>query len=299
MIGALQFGIPAAEYHNHQALSKSQLAVFAQCPALYKYHFIDGHPIKETDDMRLGSAAHMLALEPARFAGSYYVLPDTQDGKKLVRNTSHKFPGCYNDHLKLAGEKSIITQIQAAKTHAIARALLTDPATRMLLQTDCQRPGYAEHRFESSIFWTDEETGLDLRCRPDDIRSDDIILDLKVTDSADPDDFGRNAANFKYDLSVAQTSAGFEALHGRKPADYILIAIERDEPNLVSCFRTFDAAPESQSVLDIGNHRWRNLLRRFKVCLDANHWPAYVSEIGPLKFPAWSVRKIEENKEGL
>jgi len=56
-------GLSNAEYHIHQAISKSDLDLFAKAPALYKHHKIDGNERHQTPEMEFGSAYHSLVLE--------------------------------------------------------------------------------------------------------------------------------------------------------------------------------------------------------------------------------------------
>lgn len=283
--------IPGEVYHASLALSKSQLSKFSQAPRLYQWHFLEGNPVKETEDMLIGTVAHLLALEPENFKNRYYILPG---GVRRDKRTD-----AFKDHIREAAGRPILRTEDLEKAGGVAAALLKDPAASLLLQSVEGQRGYAEHKIEQSYFWNDPETGLDLRCRPDDERSDGVIVDLKITTSAEPEAFARNAFNFNYDLSVAQTCAGFEAVHGHPPAEYCLIAAEKTAPHLISCFTTMQAFGDNgESVWSVGHHRWRNLLRRFKECKDAGRWPGYTREVTPLSIPKWELRKIEENEDG-
>ena len=288
------------EYHARPEVSKSDLALFADAPRLYQWHKLEGNPRKPpTDAMIIGSAAHAMALEADLFQKLFYILPEFgPDGKKLIRSTAHKFEGCWNDHVKAAGSRTILREQDMVKVEGVANALTKNPTSRILLESRKGQPGAADHTTETSIFWTDEEFGIDCRCKPDDLRSDDVCIDLKISDSAEPEAFGRSAANFLYDLSVAHTAAGFEALTGRPLKDYCFLVVEPTAPFILSCFTAMEVFDGKQSVFDIGRERRRNLLRRFKACKAANHWPQYVEGYMPLRFPGWELKKLEQNEKG-
>ncbi|NBO40554.1 MAG: hypothetical protein EBU92_03265, partial [Betaproteobacteria bacterium] len=45
---------------------------------------------------------------------------------------------------------------------------------------------------ENSMFWTDQETGIECRARPDIIRPDGLIVDLKTTQDAGASAFAKS-----------------------------------------------------------------------------------------------------------
>ena len=82
-----------SDYHAIKALSNSSLSVLKRSPTEFYKRFVTEDPkermtVEESDAMLLGSAVHMLALEPERFDAEYIVL----DGPI---NQSKKPPGPY------------------------------------------------------------------------------------------------------------------------------------------------------------------------------------------------------------
>lgn len=277
-------------YHAGEGLSKSQLAVFDEAPALYDYRFGGDKrpPQPQTDPQRLGSAGHVLVLEPQLFKAQYFVYPRiNKQGTKTIRSASHKFEGCWNDLVAEAAGRDMLSQDELEQVESIGEALTRHPAVRHFLNAK------SRHQIETAIYWTDEETKLDLRCKPDDLLLDeDVIIDFKFGSTAEPTSFGANAFDFRYDLSVAQTSAGFEALYGRLPAEYIIIAVEAKPPHLTSCFTTMDG---KNSFYEVGMKRWRPLLKRFAECKRTNVWPQYTTEIQPLVIPSYKLFNLEKS----
>lgn len=252
-------------------LSKTMLSVGADCWAKFKYQFVDGnYESKDTPSLRIGSAVHTLALEPDKFAADYYILPEDYDGRtkegKILKAEADESGKTV---LKFQEIKDILGMAEAIKRHPLALGLL-------------ESPGYVE----SSIFW--EQDGMKFKCRPDLMRNDGLIVDLKTCRTAHPRMFSRDAYNFKYDISVALTCRGYQALHGKMPEEYVFLCIETEAPYIISCFTSFSATEFSPSVLEIGNRRLDRVLDDYRECAASGIWPEYQNIIAPLSLPSYA-----------
>lgn len=312
-------------YHSHNdILSKSMLTEFADCPARFKHHYIDNKPKRQTKSLRLGSAVHVLALEPDKWKSGYHVMPTTYFDDKGEEKPWRNDPRMkvYEDQMLSAGydidfgpdkkkifversdSKIILTRPEFETVEKMAEALTRDPYALALLKS----PGYVE----SSIFFDylhtnddgepliDEETGEQVvtrvRTRPDLNRNDTVQVDLKTARSVKPDLFFSDAFNMNYDLSAALGTEGFKALHGQDPDEYVFIAVESTEPYLISCFdstKPMDALG-GLSYLDYGRAHLRHLMNRLHECKKTGIWPGYQVGIKPMKIPQWAVRNFME-----
>jgi exodeoxyribonuclease VIII len=253
-------------------LSKTMISVGADCWAKFKYQFIDGnYESKDTQSLRIGSAVHTLALEPEKFQAEYYVLPEDYDGRtkegKLIKAEADETGKTI---LKFQDVKDILGMADAIKKHPLALGLL-------------QSPGHVE----SSIFW--QQDGMKFKCRPDLMRNDGLIVDLKTCRSAHPRLFSQDAYRFKYDISVALTCRGYEALHGQAPEEYVFLCIETEAPYVISCFTSFSSTEFSPSVQEIGNRRLDRVLDDYRECVSSGLWPEYQSIISPLSLPSYAM----------
>jgi len=266
------------DYHARKdVLSKSMLADFMDCPARFKHVHIDGARKDDKDHLRLGNAVHTLALEPELFHERHYILPE---GIRRDARTA-----AYKEHLEAAGTKTIIRAQDLVNVKGMADSLKANKKALALLQ--------ASGKIEASIFWTDQSTGLDLRCRPDFMRDDGLIVDLKTTNSACPDTFERNAFNLGYDVSVALTSEGYHALTGEMPADYVFLAVETEPPYLIEAYNTYTPFQDDVSLLLVGQKRLNKTLHHFAHCKKTNHWPGYSEGIVPLGVPGYQLKQLE------
>ncbi len=283
--------MPIEEYHEHtRRLSKSMLQKFNDCPERFDYLYNKGGQEKSTPSLRLGNLVHLLALQPELYKQSYHVLPETYiDGKgaeKPWRNDPRM--QVYKDEVEKAGDLMMITKADKLKAEAMAKSIANNAEAKELLEGD----GY----IEASIFF--KHDGIPFRCRPDDMKNNGLLNDLKITRSNKPGLFRKDAWNFGYHLSVAITAIGYEELYKTKPDNYTFICVEQEPPYIVQCydtFRPFDPI-SGLSLYDMGMYELEKLIKRYKECKEQDHWPAYFEGIEPLGAPAWAVKQMMEGK---
>ncbi len=261
-----------SDYHASPGLSKSMLSVLADCPARFDWQYNKGGKGEDTPSLRLGNAMHVLALEPGLFEKGYCVLPEGH--RRDPRTEKHK------EAVIAAAGRAMITHKEYETIYGMAEALVKSPLALWLLKS--------QGRIESSIYW--ESDGLQLRCRPDFLRNDGLIVDLKTAKSVKESFFSKDAWNFHYDVSVALTTRGYEALYGKKPADYVFLCIETEPPYLIEAYNNYDA-PENDfvSYLEAGSERLDILLAVYKDCLSKGIWPGYQGKITAMRRPKWAA----------
>lgn len=266
-------GMSNADYHSLPSVSSSMLKTILRSPAHYRAAYLDGAPRKEpTANMVLGSLTHTLFLEPEQYGSEYIVAPEcdrrTKEGKAV-----------YAAFQDAADGLTIITAEQLATAQAMANALCGHQIH------EAMTGGHAE----ASIFWTDDQTGLACRIRPDyhiapcDMWPSGLILDVKTTDDARPEAFARTCVTYGYDLSAAMYCDGFQQHYGTdEPPLFLLLVVERDAPHAVACY---ECSPE---MLDKGNEKYRKALDLLAICRLSGEWPGYDSGIQLLNLPKWA-----------
>lgn len=304
-------------YHSHKdIISKSMLGDFADCPARFKHKYIDGNVQPKSKSLRLGNAVHTLALEPELWQAGYHRLPttyfDNEGTKKAFKNDIRM--QVVQDQYEQAGytvtkneqkqwvvtpgekAKVILSQAEYVQVEAMANSLAKNNFACSILKA----PGYVE----SSIFFDYEvenpETGeieiVKMRTRPDLMRNDSLLADLKIARSVEPDLFHKDAFYYHYPLCVAVAYAGYEALHGKQPDNYVFVTVEQAEPHLVECYESLMPMDEMTGLtyLDYGRQHLNALMQRYVVCRANNTWPGYQTKIGSMKIPGWAIRKFIE-----
>ncbi len=266
------------DYHAGPGISASGLKLIAnRSPLHYWSAYLDPkrEARKTTPSMLLGSAIHSAVLEPDLFRDQYMVAPDvdrrTKEGKML-----------YETALGIAAENG--------------STLLSsdDYLTAIKIQESCRRHPLARRIFEDgkaeqSVFWTDPETGVLCKCRPDWLLGGEnpAILDLKSTEDASAEAFTRSSYNWQYHLQAAWYLDGVEHALGLKPDAFMFLAHEKTAPFASAYYFADDA------MIEAGRIAYRKALRLYAECLNSNKWPGYAPQLQPLGLPRWA--KVESD----
>lgn len=252
------------DYHAHHAVSKSVLDKIARSP-LHCRAYLDGLRTEPTPAMQFGTALHAAVLEPELFDAQYAVF----EGDR--RTTAGK--QAYAD--LVARNKSIITSADSDAITSMTAAVSSHPMASGLLRSG---------RAEDSVFWTDPETGLPCKCRPDWWRTDGIVVDVKTTEDASPAGFAKSVAAFRYHVQAAHYLAGTGANR------FLFIAVEKKAPYAVAVY-------ELDSIsLEVGEMIRRADLTTYAMCQESGEWPGYSSAVEILSLPAWSFPKSESEE---
>jgi hypothetical protein len=264
----VRHGLPFSEYLAVPALSNSGLKLLAKSPRHYAAQFDPERPdAAQSDALRRGSLLHTMALEPHEFASRYRVKPEgmnfaTKDGKAWRDATP-------------AGVE-IVTDAEHKAATRQARNLRLLPEVAALL-------GSGEG--EVSFFWLDEETGAHCKGRADWVfRSPAgvVLLDLKTTEDATPEAFGRSCARYGYHTQAAWYSNGWTQATGERVLGFVFGAVESAWPH--------DAVPYmlDEQALTKARLQIAALLELHSNCTASGHWPGIASEITTLSLPAWA-----------
>lgn len=257
-----------AEYHASGAVTKSVLDMVHKSPAYYQY--FRENPRQQTDSMLLGSVTHKLVLEPESFADEFVIEPvcdkRTKDGKAAYK----AFLDSLGDGLTAVPPDVYDTakaMAAAVKAHPVAAKLLTDG-----------KP-------EESYFW--EQDGIKCSCRPDWLRADGLVVDLKTTKDASPDGFQKSAYNFRYYVQAWWYIHGLKLL-GIDATEFIFIAVESTAPYTVSVYAADDL------FFKLGEIEAMQDFETYKDCMKSENWYGYEKEpeIHSLSVPDWLVRKL-------
>lgn len=106
---------------------------------------------------------------------------------------------------------------------AMAHGCMSDQVVRGMLKNS---------DYQESFFWTDPETGVKLKTRPDlSKKKKQIIFDIKTCQDASPQAFARQAANLDYYLqAVCQIEGAIHTGYFEKCDGYFWLAVEKNPP---------------------------------------------------------------------
>ena len=226
-------------YHSIKALSNSSLSVLKESPAKFYKRFITGEMKgQESEAMLLGSAVHMLALEPERFDAEYVVLDgpiNPQTGKPYGRDTkafekwmlSQMLDQLGASNANGIGTRKILIREEFAESLAIAKAFQAHPTIAAIMASR------AEKLFESE-YGLQYETGdgqtVDLKCKIDFVcPSGRLIIDLKTTSDPSPYAWSWSAEDFGYHRQAAIYTDAMEAKYG-EPFKFFFGVVRSKEP---------------------------------------------------------------------
>lgn len=251
-----------AAYNAHPAERNSSLGYALKSLAHYRAH--KQQPIESTDAQAFGTAAHFGVLEPQKFYARYAAMPvgtdlRTTSGKaaKAAILESGKTP------LKADEFQDVERIIEAVYSHPTASKYLTG--------------GVTEH----SYFWTDPETGIQCKARPDYLREDGIYVDLKTTDDASAGEFSRSAAKWAYHRQAAFYQDGLKHATGRDLVGCVLIAVEKESPYGIGVFVL------DETAVDFGRIQYKAALSAIAEGRRTNVWPGYPTETQTIFLPGW------------
>lgn len=270
------------DYHAHPAISKSGLkTLVTKTPAHYWAEYRKAPDVvkKISREKIFGQAFHTFLLEPQEFKKRYAPNPGLNKNTKAYKEIAARvasFGGELLDHDEL---QSLVSMRQAVLRHPVAGKHLRHPPRGRIKKKSL---------IETSIFFTDAETGVRCKIRPDEYLIDDkIILDPKTTADASPEAFAKSVYAYGYDIQRALYMKGVEQAMKVVVKDMLFIAVEKIEPYAVGVYR-LDA-----SYCDIGYQRMRAGLEIFAKCDKEKSWPALPPVVQDISPPAYLQGRYE------
>lgn len=261
------------QYHAANGISRSQLMLLDKSPYHFWYEVMSGEAERKeaTPAMNIGSAFHTLLLEEELFNNEYAVMPDinrrTKEGKAQYEEFCEANQG--KIILSLDQFNKVTQMANLVKRHEIVTTLLDEAV------------------FEQSIFWTDSETGLQFKTRPD-IWSTKMIVDVKTTADASEYKMKRAALDYGYYLQAGMAYEGCKAI-GKPFEMFVILACEKEAPHVPGVFMMDEVA------LQYGIDQFQQYKKKLAECLNKDSWPGYpVQELTVAEF----ALKQLENDEG-
>lgn len=261
-------GMPFANYLKVRALSNSGLKLLDKSPKHYAASWDPERPdVEPSDALRRGSLLHTLVLEPHAFALRYRVKPEgmtfsTKAGKEWREETP-------------AGVE-IISDAEHKAAIRQARNLRMLPEVAALLGSGAS---------EVSFFWPDPATGVYCKGRADWVYRTPagvVLLDLKTTEDATPEAFGRSCARYGYHRQAAWYSDGWTHATGEPVLGFVFGAVESAWPHDAVPYMLNDEATERARSQIAG------LLQLYAQCEERGEWPGISNQITTLNLPAWA-----------
>lgn len=255
--------IPIEEYHQHPAISRSGIMEMQKTQFHYWHRYLNPRRTIEieTDSMAFGRAFHTKILEPDEFNNRYAIIP-----KVDRRSAAGKAE--YAKYQSLSLGKEILSEDDFIELNTMQESIKSNKLIlKMILGA----------QFEKSIFWTNEETGIDLKCRPDILRKT-MVIDLKTTKDASERAFTLDALHYGYHIQAAMIRDGLRSIDIDINSFWYIVC-EKSAPYPCALYKIDDES------IELGRYQYIEILKVYKQCREKNNWPAYKSKIiGVSKF---------------
>ena len=264
-------GVPDGVYHQQwTAVSRSNLVRVLRSPAHAKAD--QGPPSGRA--LVVGSACHALALEgPEAYAARYAVAPKVDRRTKAGKATWSAFS-------EGAGDRAVLTAAEGEQVEAMAMAACGfGPFAALFV---------GPHEAEGSMVWTDEDSGLLCKARPD-LAAPGVLVDFKTSRDARPRPFARDAVEYGLDMQAAFYLDGWRAVHGEE-LRFAFCVVEKTAPHGVVWYYPDDA------MIDNGRARYKRALALWAYCVEAGEWPSYSDQPQMLSLPPWAIDQTERSK---
>jgi len=315
-------GLPNNVYHAANGISSTQVK-----DARVSLMFYHGRHVTKTirressEALTFGSLAHTLALEPEKLHEEFAVFPGVPEEAFTTTDSMKAFIREYNadkpkaEQLKLTGKKeelqaairavnpnaifadefeqdwrdsvagkTILSSEQLALATAIQQALLNHESAGKLLR-------HPSRSVETSYFGMDDETGLEVRVRPDlevEINGVRIGVDLKTISMGRVKQDGlraklhREIIDRDYHLSAGMycTVADFD--------QFFWIFVNKDEG-----YHWVAVIEASDDLLALGVQEYQKTMRALAQAYDTNCWPAPITEVYTDELNDFDLRRLE------
>lgn len=200
-----------ADYHGSNAISKTGLDLFSKDASALEWSKkcpVDKEKLKTLD---FGDAMHAICLEPERLKSDFVVMPAFNLRTNVGKEEKKVFEAEHED-------SKIITSDDHKKLTLMFESIMAHPTARDLIE--------AEGIEEQSHYWTDPDTGILCKCRPDkSISNSRFLVDVKTTETLAK--FHFSVDDYRYYVQDPFYIDGFNASTGEEKDTFIFLVIQK------------------------------------------------------------------------
>ncbi|HGE6883377.1 TPA: RecE family exodeoxyribonuclease [Citrobacter amalonaticus] len=315
-------GVPNDVYHAANGISSTMVKDARVSLMYFHSRHIDKTISREsTEALSFGSLVHTLVLEPEKFDDEFAIFPGIPAGAFTNTDTLKAFIREYNadkpktEQLKLTGKKEELQEsIRAVNPDAIfadeyeqqwresmtGKTILT--SEQLTLAKNIQQAIFNNRdasdllnnpgrQSEVSYFGIDEETGLNIRVRPDiELRTvnENTCADLKTINIGNvrqdriKERLHREIIDRDYHLSAAM----YCDVAGLDSFSWIFV---NKEPG----YHWVAVVESSELLLELGRKEYRRVLRQIYDAMENDIWPAPITETYTDELNDYDIRRLE------
>lgn len=259
-----------AEYHADPSYGQSALKLIIDSPELFcGRHITKQWPYPESASMSLGSLGHGLLLGGERIIE----IPES-----ALTSNGQRRGKAWEAFSEANAGALLVKPEEYAVARKLADNVLAHPTAAKILAA----PGPTEE----SLLWTDEETGLRLKARPDKqatFGEETIVADLKCVRDPTERNFSRAIADYGYAFQAAFYLDAVKLCKGIAPEAFVFIAVRNEPPYETRCWEL------AESAIELGRSMYRKALKELSRRLKSNDWNGTDwDECRSIDLPKWS-----------
>lgn len=253
------------DYHKGPGISSSNLIDLLEYSPLHMKYYKE-NPTEPTPAMLYGSRVHTAVLEPELFEKEYVI---KQKFDKRVKGNAEKEEEWLAANVGRIG----ITQSDYDDTMRIRDVLLADPRIKAILDGAL---------IEKAFYWTDPDTGVLCKARPDILSYDlGMIVDLKTIDNCAEWNIKTRIRYSKYYLQNMFHMDGVnivgEKLKLNPIKDGCFLFVEKEEPH------GFKLRAITLDDLQVGFDEYKKALAIYAECVKTGVFPGYENKINEIR----------------
>lgn len=271
--GAELLHMPEEEYRKSHGVNWSALKSMTISPAQYKWEM--DHPRDAaTKEMALGTIIHMALMTPEAYFEKKHV---ATSGANRGTKGFQKEEKAYSESILVTPEEHemILMHIDAFQANDM-HGLITKDAV-----------------IEQSIRWTDLDTGIVCKGRPD-MYNNNVLVDIKTSRHIEDKKWWWDFVSMKYHCQFAYYHDALYQLDGLE-RKCICVKVET-----TPCFDVVYYPLPYEAIAE-GRYHYKELLQELKDCSDANLWPGKGNnELAEVNFSRWQIReRFRVNENGI
>lgn len=270
-------------YHSGVGISNSMLSDFAKRPNFFHWKHIQKNGLETTEAMDIGDMVHKAILEPHLVHECY--MSESEIIEDILREKPEtkkpRATKAYKETVEMWESKGrkVLAEEHFEMMRTFVDKVYKHPKAKNILSNG--RP-------EQCIYARDPETGLLLRGKADFLLSDGIIVDIKTTSNAAPEEFSKSIWNYRYHVQAAFYLHLCKLAFGAHFKNFIWICLDKQKPYDVAIY-----TPD-EGTLDFGQKMFEKNLRELAHCFDKDKWPGFPNSIQSIALPAWAWNKAED-----
>lgn len=267
-------------YHAHRgslSVSNAKLLLPPSCPAEFDYAQKNKPPPKRHFDF--GHLVHLLVLGK----GIDTVEIDADNYRTKVAREAR-------DQAHADGKIPVL--VGAGSTDNFGAELAKAQAMTDAVRADADAgPLFERGQAEKSLFWTEPQTGVQLRGRTDWLTVIDgrlTCVDLKTSTTVNPDELERQFWKFNYHMQFAWYRRLLIELGLSEDPDFVFVVVKKEPPYLVTVVR-YDA-----EALAEGERLNRQAIDLYVQCKRSGKWPDYADRPVTLSLPYHALKARDQ-----